>query len=462
MSQQREYWTYRISVTNSERVQVEKLDPLRNSRGKPSRKLHFSELEAELEPMLARVRDDNAPPKDGTLLRQLGETLFNVLFDDTLRQDLLSFYYSVVEEKQQLLRIELDIDEQSLPKLAALPWEMACLPKSAQQGELQLGTNPNLVLSRTRAQWNPATPIILQPGEKLRIALAVASPKTLGKVIYTPVQEALKKLAAEQAEVVELLPILEQATPETIDELLEQKPHVFHFIGHGRFEENGQQEQIALVQPYVDEPLWVGAGYFANLFAGYHPGVVFLQACEGGALSPTQAFAGVGSRLVQQNIPVVLAMQFEVTNVTAVKFALKFYERLAKGDPVDIAAQLGRRAIALGSAQHDMRDFATPVIFMRVDNGHLFTRTPKSNGSELSVTQPNGVDITSLLNKLNRLVPTQLGTLILILQVPPNIMPGSGATHGERVNALIAWAQGLGGSGLEKVQDELEKLIRPR
>jgi pimeloyl-ACP methyl ester carboxylesterase len=85
-----------------------------------------------------------------------------------------------------------------------------------------------------------------------------------------------------------------------------------------------------------------------------------------------------------------------------------------------------------------------------------------TSGSQKSRVSSMAVDIPSLLDKLNRLVPTQLGTLILILQVPPNVMPGSGATHGERVNALIAWAQGLGGLGLEKVQEELEKLIRPR
>jgi formylglycine-generating enzyme required for sulfatase activity len=39
---------------------------------------------------------------------------------------------------------------------------------------------------------------------------------------------------------------------------------------------------------------------------------------------------------------------------------------------VDIAAQYGRRAIALSNLQYKKRDFATPVIFMRVADGHLF------------------------------------------------------------------------------------------
>ena len=41
---------------------------------------------------------------------------------------------------------------------------------------------------------------------------------------------------------------------------------------------------------------------------------------------------------------------------------------------MDIAAQYGRRSIALGPTQYRKRDFATPVIFMRVQDGYLFKR----------------------------------------------------------------------------------------
>jgi hypothetical protein len=109
-----------------------------------------------------------------------------------------------------------------------------------------------------------------------------------------------------------------------------------------------------------------------------------LQACEGGMLSSSQAFVGVASKVVQQNVPVVVAMQYEVTNSTASRFALRFYQQLAANDPVDIAAQYGRRAIALGSTQYRKRDFATPVIFMRVQNGYLFQRQAEAKSSTLN------------------------------------------------------------------------------
>ena len=124
-----------------------------------------------------------------------------------------------------------------------------------------------------------------------------------------------------------------------------------------------------------------------------------LQACEGGKLSASQAFVGVSSKIVQQNIPVVVAMQYEVSNFTASSFADCFYKRLAQDDPVGIAAQNGRRAIALNT-QYQKRDFATPVIFMRVQDGYLFKRDDKSNKSNTLQEFPNQLQSTRQQHKL--------------------------------------------------------------
>jgi formylglycine-generating enzyme required for sulfatase activity len=146
--------------------------------------------------------------------------------------------------------------------------------------------------------------------------------------------------------------------------------------------------------------MWVDADYFSELFNQHRPGVVMLQACEGGMLSASQAFVGVASRVVQQNIPVVVAMQYEVTNSTACRFSRRFYQQLVQGDPVDIAAQYGRRAIALGPTQYQKRDFATPVIFMRVQDGYLFKREERSNNSNNLEEFPTQLQLTSQQQKL--------------------------------------------------------------
>lgn len=368
------YCTYRIRVANRDRIQVEKWDSQHQDRGQPSGAFQYQQKLPEIAPLLQTVRNNEL--NDSTLARSLGEALFDVLFDDVLRQDFVNFYYQVVQQEKQLLRVELDIDEQAMPEIAALPWEFMCVPARANLGTIWMGTVPDLVFSRRRSQWIAAQPIQLESDEKLRIALVIAAPRNLPSVAYEPVQATLEKLAFEQTNRVELLPVVRSANPEAIDTILSKDPHIFHFIGHGRMQNQGNQDmgEMALVDPDFDEAMWVEADYFSELFNQHRPGVVMLQACEGGMLSSSQAFVGVASKVVQQNIPVVVAMQYEVTNSTASRFALRFYQQLAANDPVDIAAQYGRRAISLGPTQYRKRDFATPVIFMRVQDGYLFKR----------------------------------------------------------------------------------------
>ncbi|CBN55057.1 MULTISPECIES: tetratricopeptide repeat protein [Kamptonema] len=375
------YYTYRLRVANRDRVQVEKWDAQHQDKGQPSGALRYQEKLPEIAPLLQAAKNNEL--NDSSLVRSLGEALFDVLFDDVLRQDFVNFYYQVVQQEKQLLRVELDIDEQGMPEIAALPWEFMCVPARANLGTIWMGTVPDLVFSRRRSQWIAAQPIQLESDEKLRIALIISAPSNLPPVAYEPVQAALEKLAVEQAKRVELLPIISSANPETIDTILSKDPHIFQFIGHGRMKNEGKQEvgEIALVDPDFNEAMWVDADYFSELFNQHRPGVVMLQACEGGMLSSSQAFVGVASKVVQQNVPVVVAMQYEVTNSTASRFALRFYQQLAAEDPVDIAVQYARRAIALGPTQYRKRDFATPVIFMRVRDGYLFKRQSASSQS---------------------------------------------------------------------------------
>jgi formylglycine-generating enzyme required for sulfatase activity len=392
------YFTYRICVANYDHVQVKKLDSQHRSLGEPYGKFSYEKL-GDIKPLLQMAGNNDL--KESSNTRAIGEGLFNILFDNVLRQDFVNFYYQVVQIDKQLLQVELDIDERGMSDVAALPWEFTCLPGSANLGEIWLGTDPNLVFTRRRAQWHPAPAIQLNLDEKLRIALAIAAPRNLDLVVYEKVQLALKKLAINQSDRVELLPIVNPATPQAIDAVLEQQPHIFHFIGHGRLHDDRGQEvgQIALVDDMFDEALWVDANFFGGLFNRHRPGVVMLQACEGGKLSASQAFVGVSSKIVQQNIPVVVAMQYEVSNFTASRFADCFYKRLAQDDPVDIAAQNGRRAIALNT-QYSKRDFATPVIFMRVQDGYLFKRDEKSNNSNNLEEFPTQLEFTRQQQKL--------------------------------------------------------------
>jgi hypothetical protein len=363
-------YLYQIKVANRNTVQVNKLDQKRSSLGQPAGVLHYEEKREVLEPLLEAQRNHE---NNGEKIKALGEILFSILFEQALQIDFVTFYNQARQEKK-ILRIELDIDEKNLPDIAALPWEFMRLPQGANLGTIWVGTAPDISLTRKRSQWLPAQPIQLVAEEKLRIGLVVSTPEGLGKVDSQTLEKSLQELAVNNPNLVEILPTT-AGNPEAINELLERrKPHILHFIAHGRVkdEDNQDVEQLALSDPNLNDPVWVNADYISGILEEYKPALVFLQACDSGALSANQPFFGIASRIVQQNVAVVIAMQYAVTNATANRFSKKFYEKILIGEPVDIAAQDARKFITLGATLYNKRDFATPVIFMRVEEGNLF------------------------------------------------------------------------------------------
>lgn len=365
------YYTYRIHITHEDTVRIEKLDGDNNDRDQPSGAFKYGDKRKR------RIQELHLAAHENKLtvleLQELGEELFEALFDGGLQRDFFNFHKEA-RRNQAFLRIELDVDEQHLPHIAALPWEFMHVPSKAGYSTFWLSTNPHLIFSRRGSRGDEPAPIQLAEDEPLRIALVVAAPNGLASVKYNPIWEELQNWATTNTGRVELLDIINPATPRTIDKMLEQKPHICHFIGHGRLKDEAQNDvrQIALVDTMLNDPLWLGAQEFSELFDRHQPGIVLLQACESATSSNSEAFVSVASHIVQQNIPVVVAMQYEVSNVTAQTFGIEFYERLGQGEPVDKAAQEGRRSIALGPSRYTTRDFATPVIFMRVKDGRLF------------------------------------------------------------------------------------------
>ena len=412
------YFTYRITIANRERVQVEKWNSLHQPLGDPSGVFRYLDKLNELAPLLTRASNNELNSSND--VRRLGETLFDILFDDGLCRDFVGFYEQVVHQDTQLLRIELVIDEQGMPEVAALPWEFLCLPERANLGTIWLSTASEVVFSRRRAQYFAAQPIQLQKGEKLRIALIVASPPDLPPVSHQPIQKSLDELAREKPDLVELLPVLQNANPATIDEVLSQTPHIVHFIGYcGLENEKGPEVGVFLVDTDLNQAMWVEADYFSELLNQHRPGLVILQAGQSGQLSASCAFTGVASRVLQQNIPVIVAMQYEMSDIVSSQFPRRFYEKLAKGVPVDIAAQHGRRAIGLSpKALYKKRDFATPVIYMRVENGYLFERyKEKPSAPSSSVEQKRRLE-AAMPKQCQVVQPTEVRVMVALHDSP--------------------------------------------
>ncbi|MCP4379041.1 MAG: NB-ARC domain protein (modular protein), partial [bacterium] len=146
----RTYYTYRLRITSPDRVQAEIRDAANTVLGEPSGTLTYSET------VRARLQEFHHKAGQGMLLdaevEQFGEALFATLFDEGLRHDFFTRYRTAREEKA-LLRIELDVDEDQLPEVAALPWEFLRVPSEDGYGTVWFGTAPDLIFSRRRALW---------------------------------------------------------------------------------------------------------------------------------------------------------------------------------------------------------------------------------------------------------------------------------------------------------------------
>ncbi len=270
------YYTIRIRIANIDNIHLDIYDTNNQLIREPSGRFGFKDNVRNRVLEFNKKARRNDP--DEASVEELGKLLFSALFDEGLRREFLDIYQKAQQENA-LLRLKLDVDERQLPEVAALPWEFMYLPPGKLHGPLWLATATDIVFSRRQVRWNVPEPIQLKIGERLRIAIAVAAPENLGPVQYQKICNELKKM--ERTERFEVLEVVEAANRSSIDALLEKKPHIFHFIGHGSLKDENRQDTglVALEDSFGRTDL-VSADYFSELFNRFKPGLVVLHTCE--------------------------------------------------------------------------------------------------------------------------------------------------------------------------------------
>jgi CHAT domain-containing protein len=253
------------------------------------------------------------------------------------------------------------------PETAALPWEFLY----DEGTNIFLANNTQTVLSRYIDI--PLQKRDLKAASKpLKILLVISSPTNLEQLDVAGEEHLIREALAKHINAGQIeLDVLREATIRNINQKLREKPYnVFHFIGHGIFENN--KGSIALVDGDGKYKLLDDEG-FANFFLGNRNlGLAVLNSCQGAAVSSNQVFAGIAPNLVRRGIPAVVAMQYSILDTTAKIFADEFYRTLALGWPIDAAIQTTRNAISQ-EVGLDKPDFATPVLYMRAKDGMIMS-----------------------------------------------------------------------------------------
>ena len=313
--------------------------------------------------------------------KDFGSKLYKAVFSDEVQSALRS---SLDQARAQGsgLRIRLRLND--APELVDIPWEYLYNPSLNRF--LALSVNTPVV--RYLELPEKILPLAVKP--PLRVLVMIANPKDYPALDVESEWQNLKKAVSDlEAAGLLILERLEAATPVALQHRLRREDfHIFHFIGHGGFDEGAQDGLLMLENENgLGRPL---SGQYLGTILHDEDSLrlVVLNACEGARAGKNDPFAGAAQSLVQQGLPAVIAMQFEVSDQAAITFAHEFYAALADGYPVDAALSEARKVIF--SSGNEI-EWGTPVLYLRASDGQIFdiVRTASTPQEEkLSPLQP--------------------------------------------------------------------------
>jgi hypothetical protein len=329
-------------------------------------KLPFSEL--ELENFVLRI----ARPRRGTrrvgspemeAVKTLGKGLHEAVFNGEVRA---CWYSSMNEAEAKNLGLRLRLRIADAPELNELPWEY--LYNASLNRFLSLSEYSPLI--RYLDLPERIRPLAVDAG--IEILVMISSPTDYPRLDvegeWTRLNKALEGLVDNGQ--VGLKRLSESRLPQLQRELRRSQYHVLHYIGHAGFDRETEQGVLILCDE-AGKGCPVAPDHLGTILHDHRSlRLVVLNACEGARSSRADPFSGVAQTLVQQGVPAVIAMQFEVTDAAALTLAEELYAATADGYPVDAALAAARKSIA--AAGNDV-EWGTPVLYLRAPDGQLFS-----------------------------------------------------------------------------------------
>ncbi|MEO8139011.1 MAG: CHAT domain-containing protein [Gemmatimonadota bacterium] len=344
---------------------------LRSPAGETSTTMHFPfdtlALQNQLQGIEIAVLRSGGTRRDVAMDEHLGVSdfgrrLFEALMTDTVRE---TFRRSRDRARAagKGLRLRLRIEA---PELAALPWEYLYDPSEGDFVCLSTDTPVVRYLEFDR----PPEALTIRP--PLSILGLIASPTDRATLDVERERQRIEASTAPLRKAGLLkLTWLGGSTWRDLQKAMRQGPyHIFHFVGHGGFDNAANEGVIALTDDDGKSAL-MSATQLGRLLADHQSlRMVVLNSCLGAKGSATDVFSSTASILIRRGVSAVVAMQYEISDLAAVEFARSLYEALADGIPVDAAVAEARKAISL--SVNNTVEWGTPVLHMRSPDGMLF------------------------------------------------------------------------------------------
>lgn len=312
--------------------------------------------------------------QDEKPFQQFGTELFNNFIVDRIR-DHYQVTLNKADSQGQGIRLRLHIEPS---ELAVLPWEFLYDPNRQRFISLFRDT-----IIRYQNLLGNIQPLVVEP--PLRILAMTASPIELAKLDIAEekrlIESALKELiAAGQVQ----LQWVEGQTWRDLQHALQNNTwHIFHYVGHGGFDQTTKEGTISLADENGHRDI-LPARRLSMLLNDGDFRLVVLNSCKGAYLDKTDAYSSTAAVLTQQGIPAVLAMQYSVSDKAAIELSRTFYSAVAKGLTFTKAVTEARKSINL--AIHDS-EWATPVLYTRAPDGVLLNTKKQEQAAPVEPTK---------------------------------------------------------------------------
>jgi hypothetical protein len=335
---------------------------------------------------------DAKPPTEEQLL-DLGVNLFNAMFPGTVKR-----LYDVarIDRARAADRRRLDIVLTSMINwVADKPWEFAYDPNR----ESFLATEA-VNFTRNVLTAVPAEEFVPHPGKPLRMLVVVAQPVGMALLSAAEEEQVVRRGFQELEDLG--LATVEYMLGARIDRLHERLRNpdidILHFIGHGTYQNDaegkdaegkdaegkdaeGKEEGYLVFESPDGSMQLINSECLRQVLCQRGIRLIFLNACETGMVGRTQLKfdfnRGVAPKLVAGGIPVLVANQYKVLDVSATEFAKHFYRWLALGSTVGDAAREARVAVNYSIAGESI-DWAVPVVYARNPGRMIYTEEEKA------------------------------------------------------------------------------------
>lgn len=354
----------------------------RSTAGEVRQVAHFPLTVAELEHDLVKLENAILRSNDGLYAtpgvhEQTVQSFGRLLFEFLLAGETRTLYYESLREaahQDRGVRLKLSLHA---PMLATLPWEF--LYDARKRDFVCLDPHTPLVRYTELAQT--PQPLAVEP--PLQILAMIADPvdvyarldvegerRRVNQAVHSLVERGLVQITWLEGQTWRDL----QRTMRTG----ETPWHIFHFVGHGGFDEQRNEGYIVMADE-AQHAHRLYATQLARLLARQRTSLrlVLLNACEGARTGAQYLLSSTAATLINSGVPAVLAMQYAIADTVAIEFANTFYESLADNLPVDAAVAEARNAINFHNARS--LAWAIPVLYMRSPDGQLFALTSSNH-----------------------------------------------------------------------------------